>query len=165
MILLAIDPGPEQSAYVLYDGHTLGDSGIIANEVLLKLLRGELMGTLFDDVDCMAVEWVASYGMPVGATVFETAANIGAFEEAFHPRLKPTRLYRSTVRWHLCHSHKAKDGNVRQALIDRFGGSRQKAIGTKKQPGPLYGVKKDIWSALAVAVTWWDTRKDKMNDR
>lgn len=33
---------------------------------------------------------------------------------------------------------------------------KEKAIGKKATPGPLYGVVGDEWAALAVAVTWWD---------
>jgi hypothetical protein len=52
----------------------------------------------------------------------------------------------------------AKDANIRQALIDRFGGSKEAAIGTIKRQGPLYGVKGHEFAALAVAVTWIETR-------
>ena len=52
---------------------------------------------------------------------------------------------------HFCNSVQAKDGNIRQALIDRFGG-KEGAIGKKKTPGPLYGVHAHEWPALAVAV-------------
>jgi len=48
---------------------------------------------------------------------------------------------------------KAKDANIRQALIDKLG-----PVGTKKSPGPLWGVKSHIWSALAVAVTALETK-------
>ena len=51
----------------------------------------------------------------------------------------------------LCKNNRAKDKNIRQALIDRFGPGKA-AIGTKKAPGPLYGLKSHLWSALAVAV-------------
>ncbi|MBV8782506.1 MAG: hypothetical protein JO353_14005, partial [Phycisphaerae bacterium] len=53
---------------------------------------------------------------------------------------------------------RAKDGNIRQALIDRFGPTKERAIGKKKSPGPLYGMSGDCWSALAVAVTYADQR-------
>ena len=53
---------------------------------------------------------------------------------------------------------RAKDANVRAALIDRFGPSKRKAIGLKATPGPLYGVHSHMWSALAVAVTYGDRR-------
>ena len=49
----------------------------------------------------------------------------------------------------------AKDKNIRQALIDRYG-----VVGTKKDPGFFYvnGTKfaKDMWAAMAVAVTYFD---------
>jgi hypothetical protein len=41
---------------------------------------------------------------------------------------------------------RAKDANIRQALIDKLG-----AVGTKKAPGPLYGISGHLWAALAVA--------------
>ena len=45
--------------------------------------------------------------------------------------------------------------NIRQALIDRFGG-KEKAIGLKKTPGPLYGISSHAWAALALAITYSD---------
>jgi hypothetical protein len=59
----------------------------------------------------------------------------------------PIRIPRGEIKVHLCRSTKAKDANVRQALIDRFG-----APGTKKAPGVLFGVTSHCWAALAVAV-------------
>jgi hypothetical protein len=50
---------------------------------------------------------------------------------------------------------KAKDGNIRQALIDRFG-----PVGTKKNPGWFYGFSGDVWQAYAVGVTYADMQKD-----
>jgi hypothetical protein len=49
---------------------------------------------------------------------------------------------------------KAKDSNIRQALIDRFG-----EVGVKARPGFFYGFKKDIWAAFAVGVTYLDKKK------
>ena len=54
----------------------------------------------------------------------------------------------------LCGDARAKDPNIRAALIDRWGGSKAAAVGTKKSPGPLYGFKSDMWAALAVAETF-----------
>jgi hypothetical protein len=42
---------------------------------------------------------------------------------------------------------------VRQAIFDRFG-----AKGTKKKPGLLYGVVKDIMAAFALAVYVTDSQ-------
>ena len=57
---------------------------------------------------------------------------------------------------HLCHDSRAKDTNIRQALLDLFpraGGGATPQVGTKGKPGPLYGVSSHAWPALAVAIT------------
>ena len=61
----------------------------------------------------------------------------------------------------LCGSARAKDANVRQAIIDRFAGVGGKAVavGTKKTPGPLYGISNHKWSALALCLVWIDKKK------
>jgi hypothetical protein len=103
-------------------------------------------------VDEVVIEMVASYGMAVGASVFETCVTIGRFVQLFS-RLPVSMMYRKDVKMHLCNSMRAKDANIRQALLDRLGPQ-----GTKKNPGPTFGVSKDIWSALACAVTFADTK-------
>jgi hypothetical protein len=55
-------------------------------------------------------------------------------------------VYRNAVKLHICGTPRAKDPNIRQALIDKYG-----APGTKKNPGPTYGVSSHLWSALAIA--------------
>ena len=44
-----------------------------------------------------------------------------------------------------------RDTAVRARLIEMHGGSKQVAVGIKRSPGPLYGVRGDGWAALAVA--------------
>lgn len=140
MIVLAIDPGTDQSAYVLFDGRLVLAGDIVANDVLRGLLRSGKVGRH----DVVACEMVASYGMAVGREVFETCVWIGRFLECAN---KPVRLvFRKDVKMHLCHSMRAKDGNIRQALLDKHG-----AVGTKKNPGPLFGIRSHLWAALAVA--------------
>lgn len=142
--ILAIDPGNEQSAYVCFHNGLPIEFSIIPNEQLLNII-------LSFTADEMVIEMVACYGMPVGRTIFETCVWIGRFIQRWG---KPYSLiYRKDVKMYLCNSMRAKDSNIRQELIDQFGGTREKAIGTKKRPGPLYGFKKDLWAALAVAVT------------
>lgn len=145
-ILLAIDPGPEQSAYVRY-ADRLHEFGILKNQELLKLLRKRV-------ADNMSCEGVASYGMPVGKETFDTCIWIGRFAEAWGKRW--SLIYRPNIKMFLCGSLRAKDSHVRQVLLDKFGPGRQKAVGTKRAPGPLYGITSHMWSALAVAVTWFE---------
>ncbi len=151
MNILAIDPGPERSAYLCLD-HLRQPTrfNILSNHELCDVL------VHFSPSWVLVVEGIASYGMAVGAAVFETCEWIGRFRQVWTG--KSVKVYRGEVKMHLCGTKRSKDPNVRQVLIDQYGGSRQAAIGTKKNPGPLYGVSKDVWAALAVAVTYYDTR-------
>jgi hypothetical protein len=85
--------------------------------------------------------------------VFRTVWWTGRFAETWYAagNGEPVAVYRKDVKLHLCGSPRAKDPNIRQALIDRWGG-KAAAIGNAKNPGPLYGVKSHAWAALAVAV-------------
>lgn len=152
--LLAIDPGPEQSAWCHYDPDARRpvDWAKVDNVGLLHLIKGSTANWL-------AVEAIASYGMAVGADVFTTCIWVGRFVQcwetsAWGPVREPHELvYRRDVKLHLCGSARAKDANVRQALIDRYGPGKERAIGRKASPGVLYGLTGDCWAALGVAVT------------
>lgn len=148
--LFAIDPGNTDSAFVWFDfesGRPLFYGKESNSEVRSRMRSRSTGGTL-------AIEMIASYGMPVGAEVFDTCVWIGRFIEAWGGPY--TLVYRRDVKMFLCGNNTARDGNIRQALIDRYGG-KTAAIGNKKSPGPLYGISSDVWSALAVAVTWRGT--------
>ncbi len=151
MKILAIDPGTTESAYVLWDGEAVLAVGIVPNR--------EIICQFTPEVDKLAVEMIASYGMAVGREVFETCVWIGRFLEAWGNESTSVRIPRLEVKNHLCHSANAKDANVRQALIDRFG-----APGTRKAPGRLYGVTSHAWAALAVAVCEWDRINAEVGD-
>lgn len=159
MRLLAIDPGPEQSAYAYLDSGTVRLHAKVDNAELLVYLRTPPVDSA-NPHDHVVVEAIASYGMPVGAEVFETVWWAGRFHEAaVRSGVTASRLKRKEVMHHLCGSSKGNDATIRQALIDRFGPGKEKAIGRKKTPGPLYGISGDEWSALAVAVTYADLNR------
>lgn len=153
-VILAIDPGPTQSAWLTLNTATGGirNAVMASNEDLLALIRTDI-APCTGPVRRVVIEKVEGFGMPVGAEVFETVFWTGRFAEAASP-VRVDRIGRKTVKLHLCGSMRAKDPNIRQALIDRYGGPD--AVGRKATPGPLYGISGDLWSALAVAVTWSD---------
>lgn len=157
--ILAIDPGPERSAWVHLREGGIAGFGLDANHVVRRVCEEAQTRA----VQGVAIEMIASYGMAVGAEVFETCVWIGRFMESLVrcniPESQITRIPRMAIKTHLCHSAKATDANIRQALIDRYGPGKEKAIGNKAKPGPLYHIKADIWAALAVAVTHWDANK------
>ena len=147
MKILAIDPGNIESAYCVIDSETYKtiEFGKIENERIA-------LGMRFADYDLLVIEMIASYGMAVGKEIFDTCVWIGRFiQTAKDRKINAEYIYRKEEKMNLCNSMKAKDSNIRQALIDRFG-----EVGTKKNPGWFYGFKTDIWSAYGVGVTYLD---------
>ncbi len=148
--LVALDPGTSLTGYVVMDDRAVLRSGVLANELALDWLRSCIEAP----EATLAIEMIASYGMPVGKETFETVLWIGRYLETWVSRGGRVRLvYRRDVKSHLCGSMKAKDPHVRQALLDLYGPGKDVAIGKKASPGPLYGVSSHAWSALAVGVT------------
>jgi len=103
--------------------------------------------------------------MPVGAEIFETCVWIGRFFQLFALKgIDPDLVYRADVKLHHCHTSKAKDSNITQALIDRFApGVPNHGKGTKANPGWFDGFKADIWAAYALAVLTADTAEAARN--
>lgn len=142
--ILALDPGTTETGFCLFDGKRVVRSGIASNPQIISTVL-----VYAPQPDCiLAIEMIASYGMAVGREVFETCVWIGRFQQAWREPGAVQLVFRNTVKVHLCGSARAKDPNIRQALLDALGPQ-----GTKARPGPTYGVRSHAWSALAVAVT------------
>lgn len=153
MIVLAIDPGNKESAYCFLDTETLepGKFGKVKNEELLSIIH-------LYSYDCIVIERVASYGMTVGRDVFETCEWVGRFTQAALP-LDADYVYRKEEKLHICGDSKAKDANIRRALIDRFAKHDLKnGKGTKSNPDWFYGFAADCWAAYAVGITYIETK-------
>jgi len=183
MRVFAIDPGPTKSGWCLLESEMLTftptDWGWDDNDVLITELE---IGNYADST--LVIEDIGNYGMAVGRDTFDTCKWMGRFDQAH--TTDAIFIPRPTIKTHLCGVASAKDGNVRQALIDRFGGD-EVAVGGKKcqtckgkgwkgtgrpvceecngdkyetLPGVLYGVSGHAWSALAVGVTYLDQAKE-----
>ena len=139
-MILAVDPGTTQSGFVRFDGRRVHASGVLLNDAMLSMVAES-------QDDMLAIEKIEAMGMAVGAEVFETVHWSGRFLQAWREPSKVQRITRRAVKLGLCGSMRAKDPNIRQALIDLLG-----APGTKAKPGPTWGVSSHAWSALAVAV-------------
>jgi len=151
MSIMGIDPGPRESAYVMWDGSRVLEQGDLANPHMRAFLE-EIRDGHREQPDEIAIEWMECFGMPAGQPIFQTVFHIGSFASIVPMRLVPRR----DVKLNLCRSSAAKDQNVRHALLDRFGPQ-----GKKKSKGPLYGVGNHRWSALAIAVTAFDISRTK----
>jgi hypothetical protein len=156
MTIYAVDPGPEKSALVaINDSGAIVGSWMLPNDEMLHLLGMLACERLYNVT--LVIEQVAGYGMPVGSEVFETVFWSGRFAEAWqHEFGKWTRLPRRAVKLALCGTARATDATIRCALLDRYGPGKAAAVGVKAKPGPLYGIKADLWQALALAVTFQD---------
>lgn len=156
MNIIAIDPGPTKSALVYLEGGRPTFTLLDANERVRDALLMDSGIYDFPSMAMLVVEEIESFGMPVGREIFGTVFWAGRFVECWGGPW--TRLPRRAVKLHLCGSMRAKDPNIRQALIDRFGGQEQ-AIGRKATAGPLYAIKADLWSALALGLTYYDQQR------
>lgn len=162
-MILAIDPGNEYSAYVLLnDDMSIVEGNKLENLEMMNVttkLSVEELGIR------VAIEMVACYGMAVGKTVFDTCVFIGQLKQiCFQNGIEPKFIYRKDEKITLCHSMKAKDANIRQALIDRYAKFDFKnGKGTKKEPDTFYGFKADMWAAMAVAHAYKELYLDKEN--
>lgn len=139
-ILLALDPGTAQSAWVLWNGWRILDFGLEPNEVVLKRFEEGFPATHF------TYEMFASFGMAAGKSIFETCVWIGQFRHAWGTKNPVDKLYRKTIAAKLV-SPRARDSQIRAAVIALVG-----PPGKKKFQGPTYGFRKDLWQALAVAI-------------
>lgn len=162
MTILALDPGNTQSGYAIIEmpEFQLMDFGKIENTTLIRSFAdGSVSYYDLSSIDAVAIEMVASYGMAVGREIFDTCVWIGRFHQAAdHPNTH--YVYRKQEKEILCGSLKAKDANIRQALIDRYAKHDLKnGKGTKAKPDIFYGVSKDVWAAIAVGVTYYELTK------
>lgn len=163
MYIIGIDPGSEKSAVVVYDSinNRIDTAFKDDNENIILWINDNF--SVFLPYSIVGIERVAGYGMAVGDTVFDTADWAGRFRQAIYDRYKTVPVHRlkrkSDICMNLCHSTRAKDGNIMLALIDRFADVEKHGKygkGTKKNPGYFYGFADDMWQAFAVAVCTFD---------
>jgi len=177
-LIMCVDPGPEQSAFVTVRPDPDAPGGLVITAFSIApnaVIRQDIWKfAISQDSHRIVFEQVACMGLAVGAEVLETCVWTGRFMEVFESAWHVTahRIPRVPIKVHLCGSARAKDANVRQALIDRFGG--QKALQKAKAPkvnrkgevvshkvlaGPLAGISSHCWSALALACVYVDRMK------
>ena len=160
-VVLAVDPGNVESGWIIISGDTYAPLLFEKSPTrdLITVMRSRAARREID-ISEVVVEQIGHYGtgMSAGATVFDTCRVIGRVEQvADDAGLPVTLIKRATVKAHICGSASAKDGNVAQALADRFAPGRpNKGKGTKDTPGWFYGFAGDVWQAYALGVAYLD---------
>jgi hypothetical protein len=153
-LILALDPGTTESALVLLEegidaGVAIAEHHIMDNAAILSYLSRYVAF----HADVLVIEQIEAMGQMVGKETFETVFWSGRFAQGWGRRFE--RLTRRQIKLHVCGTSQAKDGHIRAAIVDRFGGTAL-AIGKKNAPGLLYGIASHKWAALAVGLTWMD---------
>ncbi len=154
MRILALDPGNEQTGYVVWctKTKTMKAKGTLPNSSLLSMIADQEASIR---AGVLAVEDVISYGMRVGKSTFDTCKWIGRFENEWKNSFEGQVFYISSpdARDFVTGNSRARDKDVKEAICDKHYGGITKATGTKKEPGPMFGVGKHEWPALAVALS------------
>ena len=150
--MLGLDPGPTHSAIVLYANARILEHHYGENVVIRELVRQYgLMNrdVTYDWYRHLTIEEMQSYGMSAGRSMFQTCVWAGRFAELWYATTGREALWlpRVQVKVRLCGVARANDKDIREELIHRLG-----SPGTKKTPGPTYGLTGDKWAALAIAV-------------
>lgn len=160
--ILGIDPGNSESAYCLCSPELKPiEFGKLPNDAftlkVVDLIKKSIWNSEVRNY-VVVIEDVESFGMPVGKTVFDTAKYIGYLKAKFEDyRTNVRYIYRHEEKMTICHSAKANDATIKQALVDRFApGVPNHGKGSKKEPEFFYGFKADCWSAFAICVAYHD---------
>lgn len=166
-MILAIDPGPEQSAYVY--GYPqdkvrpVEDYGMVLNRELEVSIRNGY----FNGADDVLIEDWAPWGKPAGQKMVDVCKAIGRFQLLCEKlvQCKTTTYFRRDVcRW-LVGLPNAKKSQIRAYMIQRYGPSREQAIGRKGCEGPLYGLRVHQMDALAMAVMHVEQQSAPRSDK
>lgn len=163
--ILAIDPGNKQTAFCLLspDLRPLNFAKQENEFAYCSMVEAVAQYELLPDNMIVVIEWMQNYGSAVGQEVFRTIEWIGVLKERFSKAKYPVaEIVRSQEKMTICHSLKANDATIRQALIDRFAyGVPNYGKGSKKEPGWFYGFRADIWQAYAIGITYHDLFLDR----
>lgn len=148
MIIFAIDPGSTESGWVVFDTQKreVLHSGNHENERVKQLMHS--LGKT-GSASLLLCERPELIGQQIWHQILDTCMWVGKFTESWNGEhilykrndVKRTLLGRINV--------PNSDGAVRQYCLNHFG-----EPGTKKNPGPTYGVTKHAWQALGLVATW-----------
>ena len=131
----------------------------VKNEEIFSVI--DTFSSIYRNQLTLVYEMIKSQGMSVGQTTFDTCLWIGRFiQKAISLGIRVEPIYRYEEKINICNSMKAKDTNIRQALIDNFAKYDLKnGKGTKENPDYFYGFRADMWMAFAVAYTYYIKQK------
>lgn len=139
--ILAIDPGPVKSSYVVFDGEKIVQSGTEDN---LRLI--ERLPSMYSELTkpVLVIEEITSYGMAVGKSVFDTVFWYGRFFQSWPGDV--LLIPRRQVKLHLTGRVNTRDSDIRRAVILRLDSAAGK-------------LRNDEWQAAGLALVAWKIAK------
>ena len=167
--VIGIDPANKYTAYVVCEAESMQplyfgreENKKALTEILEYALECKSRGSVV-----IGIEGMQSYGQPVGTATFETCYWIGNLQCHFNLYQIPHQLiFRTEEKMAICKQTRAKDSNIRAALVDLFAPyASNHGKGTKDEPSIFYGFKKDIWQAFAIAYTLREKEREKTNGK
>lgn len=165
--VLAIDPGPLTCGVVILDRveGSVPRIRYAAAEVPTESVMARIEEAVAAYGMPVAIEHLSCYGVDFSAVLRDTALVSGEFRLRCRQLGKEaTFITRPDVKIHITQSRKTKDKDIRDALIEKWGGETaamgyQKIPGSKQRTpkGPLYDISSHAWAALALGVTFLET--------
>ena len=141
--ILGIDPGPLSCGWAIYsNGKVVNSGGMSMDAVIVMMDSFPGFG--------VAIERVQAQSKVGNEIMWTCEVSSHLYQAALDRGHEVHWIYRREVLAALNASGKGTmDSLVRARLMEAHGGATAK--GTKKAPGPLYGVSTHAWAALAVA--------------
>lgn len=133
---IAIDPGPENCGYCMFNDGRPIDWGNIGVEDMLTMIEES---DIITHETPIVIEMITSYGMKVGQTTFDTCVVIGRIQELAnrmgytHVKI-PRRVVRSTLK-------KKNDKEIRAFCIEKYG---------------EFGASGHSWQACGLGITFME---------
>jgi hypothetical protein len=155
-VVLGMDPGPTTSGIVIVTNTYPPKINNVWAEIPIEDI------VIPPNAAYTVIEWLSSFGTIVGDSTFMTALYAGQIKERSEARGIPAHLLKRPDASHNLTGHRgAKDKQTKAAIREIYidagmatGGGVDSTKGTKKQPGPLYGISSHAWDALAVVIAW-----------
>lgn len=142
MKLLAVDPG-KTIGFVLFVG---GEPRLMGELSDYRKLSQDT--DLVYMLDAVCIETIVPYSQQLQQDVINTCMQIGGIADRFRQQQIPVYMVtRPEVKRHLFGKQSGTDAEVRRAVLERLG-----EVGTKKTPGPCYGMKGHMFAAAAVGI-------------
>ena len=154
MEILAIDPGPAESGWVVMEDYKPIQGFKDENDVL-----SDWVGLWAERLYAIVIE------RPIctkhaGTSISETAMVAGYMAGIANKSCPVYYITRPKVKGRI--AYRGSDSDVISYLVNRFApGEPNMGKGTKKKPGYFYGFKGDIWQAYALGVVFLDMIKSE----